>query len=319
MKKAFTLIELLVVIAIIAILAAILFPVFAQAKAAAKKTSALSNQKQIGTGVQLYMGDSDDILPRNDDCIANSSLNPALNTKPYAPAGVGCRTAPFFYRVNHYAWQKWVMPYVKNVQLFEHPGKSKDATNWADSGQIMNGMAINIALTGQLDTYGNTDPNRARQFRNSWTGGSLNALPNVSGAMLLMEFPSTILNFAPGITRSSDNGKPTVTVYPTAIKEFWANLLMKRKPGSGCGTMNDVTGEPNANIFAGGIVMGFADSSAKFVPAGRFIAQTPTAAEYGLVGDNRLMCGDPTGSSLQTATTDVVNLNINYPMWGLGQ
>lgn len=64
-NRAFTLIELLVVIAIIAILAAILFPVFAQAKEAAKKTQALSNVKQLGLGVQMYAGDSDDTLPQS--------------------------------------------------------------------------------------------------------------------------------------------------------------------------------------------------------------------------------------------------------------
>jgi len=64
--KAFTLIELLVVIAIIAILAAILFPVFAQAKLQAKKTADLSNTKQIGLGALMYSTDSDDYFPRND-------------------------------------------------------------------------------------------------------------------------------------------------------------------------------------------------------------------------------------------------------------
>jgi prepilin-type N-terminal cleavage/methylation domain-containing protein len=62
-NKGFTLIELLVVIAIIAILAAILFPVFAQAKLAAKKTVDLSNIKQLGTALAIYQNDYDDAWP----------------------------------------------------------------------------------------------------------------------------------------------------------------------------------------------------------------------------------------------------------------
>ena len=65
MKKAFTLIELLVVIAIIAILAAILFPVFAQAREKARQTSCLSNLKQIGLGLMMYTQDYDETYPMN--------------------------------------------------------------------------------------------------------------------------------------------------------------------------------------------------------------------------------------------------------------
>jgi len=62
-SRGFSLIELLVVIAIITILAGLLFPVFAQAKAEAKKIQCISNLKQVGTSIALYMGDSDDLFP----------------------------------------------------------------------------------------------------------------------------------------------------------------------------------------------------------------------------------------------------------------
>jgi len=65
--QGFTLIELLVVIAMIAILAAILFPVYARVKARAKQTSCLENLKQIGVGFQLYLTDSDERLPDRRD------------------------------------------------------------------------------------------------------------------------------------------------------------------------------------------------------------------------------------------------------------
>ncbi len=97
-RNSFTLIELLVVIAIIAILAAILFPVFAQAKVAAKKTQSLSNLKNIGTATQIYMGDYDDIWPLWTKSMANSAtlfnlehMYPSL-INPYIKNGVNTTT-----------------------------------------------------------------------------------------------------------------------------------------------------------------------------------------------------------------------------------
>ena len=108
-KRAFTLIELLVVIAIIAILAAILFPVFAQAKEAAKKTVCLSNNKQMGLGLYLYLNDYDDNLP-----MANYPNTP------------GNLPSEFSYRAGRTAFVAWnwadiIQPYVKNYAMFKCP------------------------------------------------------------------------------------------------------------------------------------------------------------------------------------------------------
>src|SRR5713226_9655367 len=81
-QAGFTLIELLVVIAIIAILAAILFPVFALAREKARQASCLSNFKQIGTGVMMYVQDWDETYPNN-----GSALWSAAVTKTVIPLG----------------------------------------------------------------------------------------------------------------------------------------------------------------------------------------------------------------------------------------
>jgi len=87
-NKAFTLIELLVVIAIIAILAAILFPVFAQAKAAAKRTADLSNLKQLGTASYIYANDYDDQLgDAPADGVAVEGYVLAARVQPYVKSG----------------------------------------------------------------------------------------------------------------------------------------------------------------------------------------------------------------------------------------
>ena len=118
--SAFTLIELLVVIAIIAILAAILFPVFARARENARKTSCISNLKQIGTATIMYAQDYDDAVPRGFD-----------------------------------SWQVPLMPYIKSGQVFSCPSssaaevtmRSYDITSGAattEHGPIVGNFASNL-------------------------------------------------------------------------------------------------------------------------------------------------------------------------------
>jgi prepilin-type N-terminal cleavage/methylation domain-containing protein len=316
LKKAFTLIELLVVIAIIAILAAILFPVFAQAKAAAKKTVSVSNQKQIGLGILMYTSDYDDTYPRNDGCEINSSLNSALNDGTLRCGGA----AGFGHRMNHFSWQKWPMMYIKNVDILNHPMRQKDPTQWTNNGQIVGGFAINTAITGQLDTW-NRAPTFNRQFRNSWLGGTTTSIPRPSETALLMEIPNSGVSMVPGGSVDSEGVAPSVRLYPPAIREFWRYKLMD---GSVTDCVNNTAGttpDPS-KIASGGITVGFTDGSAKFLSAQQFLAKTPTKLEYlGVTG------GPSAGYTFQNDCVFLTagnlgftapNTAINYPFWGLG-
>ena len=122
-KSAFTLIELLVVIAIIAILAAILFPVFAQAKLAAKKTVALSNVKQLGTSTQIYLADSDDTFPLgavynpfsgrvscNRFVATPASIVGQIQTGAQATQGTSASGA---------FWSNSLQPYIKSLDMLD--------------------------------------------------------------------------------------------------------------------------------------------------------------------------------------------------------
>ncbi len=107
---AFTLIELLVVIAIIAILAAILFPVFAQAKEAAKKTACLSNTKQIALGLYMYATDADDNLPNTSWEQDPAGFMGGISYNPQNPNGT--------YQVH---WSFLIQPYIKNWGIYVCP------------------------------------------------------------------------------------------------------------------------------------------------------------------------------------------------------
>ena len=99
-RRGFTLIELLVVIAIIAILAAILFPVFARAREAARQTQCLSNTKQLSTAVTMYAQDYDELLPLHQFVNGSTTL---------------------------YYWPDAVHPYVKNSGLWKCPSQANAA------------------------------------------------------------------------------------------------------------------------------------------------------------------------------------------------
>jgi len=106
-RSGFTLIELLVVIAIIAILAAILFPVFARARENARKANCQSNLKQIATGVMMYAQDYDEMLPKSARYITSTDL---------------------------YTWPSMIAPYLKNTDVYTCP--SAPTVRWTGAKNV---------------------------------------------------------------------------------------------------------------------------------------------------------------------------------------
>lgn len=136
-RRGFTLIELLVVIAIIAILAAILFPVFAKAREKARQTSCLSNMKQMGLAALAYAQDYDEVLPRINIAVpANSYTLPNGNVAP--------QTAML--------WHSILYPYMKNYQMLSCPSDSvKYAGDYTGGGSYgINGYAGWSTALGQV-------------------------------------------------------------------------------------------------------------------------------------------------------------------------
>jgi prepilin-type N-terminal cleavage/methylation domain-containing protein len=115
MRSAFTLIELLVVIAIIAILAAILFPVFAQAREKARQTTCLSNLKQLGLAAVMYASDYDQM---------NFWFRGRPNTTVLDQAGKTVTPAMMGGKNYNEVMKSAFQPYIKNVQIFYCPSDS---------------------------------------------------------------------------------------------------------------------------------------------------------------------------------------------------
>src|SRR4051812_10286125 len=119
-RRGFTLIELLVVIAIIAILAAILFPVFAQAREKARAATCLSNMKQLSLGIHMYAQDYDEAMPYNYAYDGEIT------------GGACAQKAPAVLRW----WHDFVKPYVKNTQVYICPsgGQNRPVYTFGRSG-----------------------------------------------------------------------------------------------------------------------------------------------------------------------------------------
>ncbi len=178
-KKGFTLIELLVVIAIIAILAAILFPVFAKAREAARKTSCLSNMKQIGTGMMMYAQDYDEIMPSA--------------TFGNAPAGLwGTQTW------NDYGWCyvfALMDPYTKNSGIYGCP-----STQGSIVGPATNRIKVSYGYSEYLYDIGRGHASLAALSNNQYGVASIAVLADSRFA---------------GIFNDWDNGNTGNATYPT--------------------------------------------------------------------------------------------------------
>lgn len=168
MKRAFTLIELLVVIAIIAILAAILFPVFAQAKVQAKKIADLSNLKQTATAHLIYTNDADDLFPLGYRFTPQAvgspngtwrwNFNVSLPLGWMGPNYAQGQPARMAEDASH--WSNTITPYTKNYGLHEGPGlPTVDVYGYPTSGvapEIQKPQISNMTYNGLLHSWSTT-------------------------------------------------------------------------------------------------------------------------------------------------------------------
>ena len=272
-RKAFTLIELLVVIAIIAILAAILFPVFAQAKTAAKKTAYISNIKQCGTGVQIYLADYDDVWPlamgaRPENGtwgvgvahpVPADALEPAsTNGVPWASAG----------RQNmaNTMWANSCQPYMKNYGLLQNPNAPGVVTVAAGVADVHTSKGKNvlsgIQMNGFLHSYSGTAIESVSIVPAFWYVQKLNMVGrNFSSPALNCGGPTSGLT--PVDCRFNPGGPPSSTFGPG---------------GAGVNSLFYVADfTTTVWLYDKKMVVGRADSSAKIAPVGTVIAPAAQA------------------------------------------
>jgi prepilin-type N-terminal cleavage/methylation domain-containing protein/prepilin-type processing-associated H-X9-DG protein len=177
-KKAFTLIELLVVIAIIAILAAILFPVFAQAREKARQAACLSNLKQMGSALAMYVQDYDESLPST--CAWGKAWlhGPAVaNCPPLVAAG-----APAYI-------QEFLVPYVKNEGIWYCPSAGKGKPLAVSNTAVTNMGQNGTSYIWNHQTNSVTEGPLVGRPAFLVSGASIAAIPRPAEAPLLWDMP----------------------------------------------------------------------------------------------------------------------------------
>jgi prepilin-type N-terminal cleavage/methylation domain-containing protein/prepilin-type processing-associated H-X9-DG protein len=257
LRSAFTLIELLVVIAIIAILAAILFPVFAQAREAARKTACLSNTKQIGTSVMMYVQDYDEMYPCN-----------SWDTPPIPTTDTESRS-PNYPAATQWLWR--IMPYLKNRQVFACPSDPSLGKNgWSGYHTTPNPTCddawgiptpISVGHNQMIFGYGGTGPEAA----NGCFGAAPDwAIATPPSSMAAVPSPASTYLIA-------DYGRGN-------METWWINNLRAANytrvynasaPGGGATKDNDATWGPrfksdNSKRHQGGQNITYADGHSKF-------------------------------------------------------
>ncbi|HZO88068.1 MAG TPA: prepilin-type N-terminal cleavage/methylation domain-containing protein [Chthonomonadaceae bacterium] len=219
LQSGFTLIELLVVIAIIAILAAILFPVFAEAREKARATSCLSNAKQYGTAIMMYVQDYDEVYP-----IAFGK-HPSLGYlwQYYHGVPADWRPNSSQTRINAYAgsWANVTYPYIKNYGMYACPSGAEIRIGGSWTADYANPAkppaSVSYTYNGLLHGYSEAGVSNPADVPILWEGDGKVQLKGaaVSNPVLICNDPTQPCVFVPEHDGCSDsqNGALSVAFY----------------------------------------------------------------------------------------------------------